>query len=99
MKESYLATLRECRREFSRYQDLRKVLNSRRMDYSNHLARLQRAKKEKPQLEVLVRESKVKFEEAQTELLENMMRLDDLKVKEEKGLRPRCTRHGTNIWH
>ena len=78
---NYLTLLKESRHCYHKIIELRKKLETRRLDYAANLSRLQKAKKEKPQLEQVLQQSKMKFEDTQRELLSKMIELEQFKVK------------------
>ncbi|KAI8138872.1 hypothetical protein BJV82DRAFT_280222 [Fennellomyces sp. T-0311] len=75
----YMQLLRDSRTCYSKIVELRKKLETKRLDYAAHLSRLQKAKKEKPQLEQLLQQSKIKYEDTQRELLTKMIDLEQYK--------------------
>ncbi|KAI9495020.1 hypothetical protein BDB00DRAFT_815522 [Zychaea mexicana] len=75
----YLTLLRDSRACYHKIVELRRKLETRRLDYAAHLSRLQKAKKEKPQLEQLLHQSKMKYEETQRDLLTKMIELEQFK--------------------
>ncbi|KAG2219789.1 hypothetical protein INT45_008880, partial [Circinella minor] len=83
---NYLTLLKESRHCYHKIVELRKKLETRRLDYAAHLGRLQKAKKEKPQLEQILQQSKMKFEETQRELLSKMIELEQFKEKHRDAL-------------
>ncbi|KAF7723964.1 hypothetical protein EC973_001480 [Apophysomyces ossiformis] len=77
MKENYMAMLERGLQEYKEYQNLRKKLESRRLDYDAKLSRLQKSKKEKPELEQEMHAAKMKYEETEYDLLQKMVRLQE----------------------
>ncbi|KAJ3374482.1 hypothetical protein GGF31_007260 [Allomyces arbusculus] len=63
MHTSYLSILEEYVGESKKYSELRRKLESRRLDYDAKLNKMQKAKKEKPELEEEVRAAQYKYEE------------------------------------
>ncbi|KAI9313388.1 hypothetical protein BX666DRAFT_2030185 [Dichotomocladium elegans] len=87
LNDSYLQLLRDSRKCYDEYREIRKKLEMRRLDYAANLGRLQKAKKEKPQLEQILQQSRIKYEETENDLLQHMMLLDDYKEKHRKALK------------
>ncbi|KAL1933071.1 hypothetical protein VTP01DRAFT_8749 [Rhizomucor pusillus] len=77
VKEGYMRTLEDALREYKEYQALKKKLEGRRLDYDAKLARLQKAKKEKPEWEQEMQAAKLKYEETEYELLQKMVQLQE----------------------
>ncbi|KAJ3356566.1 hypothetical protein GGF32_001459 [Allomyces javanicus] len=63
MHTDYLSILEEYVGESKKYSELRRKLESRRLDYDAKLNKMQKAKKEKPELEEEVRAAQYKYEE------------------------------------
>ncbi|KAI9253392.1 hypothetical protein BDA99DRAFT_540643 [Phascolomyces articulosus] len=82
----YIHLLKESRTCYHKIVDLRRKLETRRLDYAAHLSRLQKAKKEKPQLEQVLQQSKMKFEDTQRELLSKMIDLEQYKEMHREAL-------------
>lgn len=80
LNNNYLRLLRDSRECYKDYLEIRRKLEMRRLDYAANLSRLQKAKKEKPQLEQLLQQSRIKYEETESELLRQMVQLDEYKV-------------------
>lgn len=80
LNNNYLRLLRDSRECYKEYLEIRRKLEMRRLDYAANLSRLQKAKKEKPQLEQLLQQSRIKYEETESELLRQMVQLDEYKV-------------------
>lgn len=81
VKEGYMRTLEDALREYKEYQALKKKLEGRRLDYDAKLARLQKAKKEKPEWEQEMQAAKLKYEETEYELLQKMVQLQEYEVR------------------
>lgn len=82
VKEDYMDTLERGMQEYREYLNLRKKLESRRLDYDAKLSKLQKAKKEKPELEQEMQASKMKYEETEYDLIQKMMYLQDFEVSD-----------------
>lgn len=80
LKENYMATLEGALQEYKEYQSLKKKLESRRLDYDAKLSRLQKAKKEKPELEQEMQAAKIKYEETEYDLIQKMVYLQEYEV-------------------
>lgn len=85
MKYTYLDKLDEGLQQFKEYQQLRKKLESRRLDYDAKLGRLQKSKKEKPELEQEMQAAKIKYEDTEYEVIQRMAMLQEFEVKNKKG--------------
>lgn len=83
MKYDYLDKLEEGMNQFKEYQSLRKKLESRRLDYDAKLARLQKSKKEKPELEQEMQAAKIKYEEAEYDVIQKLASLQEFEVNEQ----------------
>ena len=70
--------------EYKEYDSLRKKLTSRRLDYDSKLNRLNKAKKEKPELEQEMQAARMKYEDTEHDLIQKMAYLQEFEVK--KGL-------------
>ncbi|KAI9276094.1 hypothetical protein BY458DRAFT_136729 [Sporodiniella umbellata] len=77
MKYEYLDKLDEGMTHFKDYQNIRRKLESRRLDYDSKLSRLQKSKKEKPELEQEVQSAKIKYEEAEYDVMQKLASLQD----------------------
>ncbi|CDH55585.1 hypothetical protein RO3G_06765 [Lichtheimia corymbifera JMRC:FSU:9682] len=87
LNNNYLRLLRDSRECYKDYLEIRRKLEMRRLDYAANLSRLQKAKKEKPQLEQLLQQSRIKYEETESELLRQMVQLDEYKEQHRVALR------------
>ncbi|KAI7878808.1 hypothetical protein K492DRAFT_170594 [Lichtheimia hyalospora FSU 10163] len=87
LNNNYLRLLRDSRECYKDYLDIRRKLEMRRLDYAANLSRLQKAKKEKPQLEQLLQQSRIKYEETENELLRQMVQLDEYKEQHRVALK------------
>ncbi|ORY97659.1 hypothetical protein BCR43DRAFT_563071 [Syncephalastrum racemosum] len=87
VKEDYMETLERGMQEYREYLNLRKKLESRRLDYDAKLSKLQKAKKEKPELEQEMQASKMKYEETEYDLIQKMMYLQDFEYEHFESLR------------
>ncbi|KNE54147.1 hypothetical protein AMAG_00145 [Allomyces macrogynus ATCC 38327] len=77
MHTNYLSILEEYVGESKKYSELRRKLESRRLDYDAKLNKMQKAKKEKPELEEEVRAAQYKYEETLHDLEGKMAYLLD----------------------
>ena len=80
LKDDYMSTLEVGLQEYKDYLALKKKLESRRLDYDAKLGRLQKAKKEKPELEQEMQASKLKYEETEYDLIQKMVYLQEFEV-------------------
>jgi hypothetical protein len=80
MKNNYLEKLEEGLAMFKEYSNLRKRLESRRLDYDSKLVRLQKSKKEKPELEQEMQASKMKYEDSEYDVIQKMAQLQEFEV-------------------
>ncbi|CAO3629550.1 unnamed protein product [Mucor hiemalis] len=77
MRTDYLEKLEEGLTMFKEYSNLRKKLESRRLDYDAKLGRLQKSKKEKPELEQELQASKMKYEDSEYDVIQKMATLQE----------------------
>jgi len=63
--------------QMKEYQTLQKKLNSRRQDYDAKLAKVQKAKKEKPEWEEEMQAAKVKYEEMRENVMTSMTTINE----------------------
>ncbi|CEP07001.1 hypothetical protein [Parasitella parasitica] len=77
MKANYMEKLDEGLAQFKEYLVLRKKLESRRLDYDSKLGRLQKSKKEKPDLEQEMQAAKMKYEDSEYDVIQQMAALQD----------------------
>ncbi|KAI8354600.1 hypothetical protein EDC96DRAFT_516653 [Choanephora cucurbitarum] len=77
MKSIYLEKLDDGLTQFKEYQQLRKKLESRRLDYDSKLGRLQKSKKEKPELEQEMQAAKLKYEDSEYDVIQKMAALQE----------------------
>lgn len=84
MKTDYLEKLEEGLTMFKEYSNLRKKLESRRLDYDAKLGRLQKSKKEKPELEQELQASKMKYEDSEYDVIQKMVSLQEFEVNRKK---------------
>ncbi|KAI9266483.1 hypothetical protein BDA99DRAFT_505805 [Phascolomyces articulosus] len=87
LKEDYIGTLEHGLAEYKEYLALKKKLESRRLDYDSKLGRLQKAKKEKPELEQEMQASKLKYEETEYDLIQKMVYLQEFEDTHYETLR------------
>ncbi|KAI8968509.1 hypothetical protein BDF20DRAFT_801388, partial [Mycotypha africana] len=74
---SYIEKLDEGMALYKDYQNLKKKLESRRLDLDAKLNRLQKSKKEKPELEQEMQAAKMKYEDTEYDLIQKMVALQD----------------------
>ncbi|CAO3679447.1 unnamed protein product [Rhizopus stolonifer] len=86
MKYDYLDKLDEGMNHFKEYQNIRRKLESRRLDYDGKLARLQKSKKEKPELEVEVQSARTKYEEAEYDVMQKLAFLQEFEDEHYQAL-------------
>ncbi|KAI8065005.1 hypothetical protein BDF21DRAFT_346446 [Thamnidium elegans] len=77
IKTEYMEKLDEGLALFKDYANLRKRLESRRLDYDAKIGRLQKSKKEKPELEQELQASKMKYEDAEYDVIQKMISLQE----------------------
>lgn len=80
IRTGYLATLESGLLEYKEYDSLRKKLASRRLDYDSKLNRLNKAKKEKPELEQEMQASRIKYEDTEHDLIQKMAYIQEFEV-------------------
>lgn len=81
IRTGYLSTLENGLLEYKEYDSLRKKLASRRLDYDSKLNRLNKAKKEKPELEQEMQASRIKYEDTEHDLIQKMAYIQEFEVK------------------
>lgn len=81
IKMGYMTTLENGLQEYKEYDSLRKKLASRRLDYDSKLNRLNKAKKEKPELEQEMQASRIKYEDTEHDLIQKMAYIQEFEVK------------------
>lgn len=69
------------------YQTLQKKLQSRRQDYDAKLAKVQKAKKEKPEWEEEMQAAKAKYEETRENVLNLMTTINESQVRKKTHTR------------
>ncbi|KAF9988063.1 hypothetical protein BGZ75_010113 [Mortierella antarctica] len=74
---SYIECLERAQAQMKEYQALHKKLSSRRLDYDAKLAKVQKAKKEKPEWEEEMQASKAKYEETRECVLAIMSAINE----------------------
>ncbi|KAF9898426.1 hypothetical protein BX616_004045, partial [Lobosporangium transversale] len=74
---SYLDCLEKSQAQMKEYQALQKKLLSRRQDYDSKLAKVQKAKKEKPEWEEEMQAAKAKYEETRENVLNLMTTINE----------------------
>lgn len=77
MRTEYMEKLEEGLQQFKEYSILRKRLESRRLDYDAKIGRLQKSKKEKPDLEQEMQASKMKYEDSEYDVIQKMATLQE----------------------
>lgn len=80
IKMGYMTTLDNGLQEYKEYDSLRKKLASRRLDYDSKLNRLNKAKKEKPELEQEMQASRIKYEDTEHDLIQKMAYIQEFEV-------------------
>lgn len=80
MKAEYMEKLDQGLQHYKEYQALRKKLESRRLDYDAKLSRLQKSKKEKPELEQEMQAAKLKYEDSEYDVVQKMATLQEFEV-------------------
>ncbi|KNE72444.1 hypothetical protein AMAG_20523 [Allomyces macrogynus ATCC 38327] len=80
LRAGFLADLEEYVQESQRYNELKRKLESRRLDYDAKLAKVQKSKKEKPELEEEVRAAQFKYEESMQDVENQMVYLSEFEV-------------------
>jgi len=68
------------------YQALQKKLHSRRLDYDSKLAKVQKAKKEKPEWEEEMQSAKAKYEETREHVLGIMAAIHETQASEKTSI-------------
>ncbi|KAF9276718.1 hypothetical protein BGZ68_009829 [Mortierella alpina] len=74
---SYIECLERAQAQMKEYQALQKKLSSRRLDYDAKLAKVQKAKKEKPEWEEEMQAAKAKYEETRECVLAIMTAINE----------------------
>lgn len=77
IRDSYMASLDRSMTDMKEYQQLKKKLESRRLDYDAKLNKVQKSKKEKPELEEEMRSAQGKYEESISDLQNRMLKLSE----------------------
>ncbi|CAG8483304.1 9483_t:CDS:2 [Acaulospora colombiana] len=77
VREEFLEGTESTIAELKQYQQLKRKLESRRLDYDAKLNRVQKSKKEKPELEEELRASKEKYDDTMEELHSKMQFIND----------------------
>jgi uncharacterized protein involved in exopolysaccharide biosynthesis len=77
----YMATLINGLQDYKEYDSLRKTLASRRLHYDSKLNRLNKAKKEKPELEQEMQAARIKYEDTEHDLIQKMAYIQEFEVK------------------
>ncbi|KAF9997947.1 hypothetical protein BGZ65_006494, partial [Modicella reniformis] len=84
---SYLDSLERSQAQMKEYQTLQKKLHSRRQDYDAKLAKVQKAKKEKPEWEEEMQAAKAKYEEMRENVLTLMTTINESQDENISGLK------------
>ncbi|KAG0204809.1 hypothetical protein BGX28_003381 [Mortierella sp. GBA30] len=74
---TYIECLERAQAQMKEYQALQKKLHSRRLDYDAKLAKVQKAKKEKPEWEEEMQAAKAKYEDTRESLLQVMTTINE----------------------
>lgn len=82
IKTGYMTTLENGLQEYKEYDTLKKKLTSRRLDYDSKLNRLNKAKKEKPELEQEMQAARIKYEDTEHDLIQKMAYIQEFEVGE-----------------
>ncbi|CAG8598993.1 21819_t:CDS:2 [Rhizophagus irregularis] len=77
VRDDFLFGLSSSIEEFKQYQQLKRKLESRRLDYDAKLNKVQKSKKEKPELEEEMRAAKEKYEVTMEDINNKMFALND----------------------
>jgi hypothetical protein len=80
IEKGYMATLANGLQDYKEYDSLRKKLASRRLDYDSKLNRLNKAKKEKPELEQEMQAARIKYEDTEHDLIQKMAYIQEFEV-------------------
>ncbi|CEP11464.1 hypothetical protein [Parasitella parasitica] len=86
IRMSYMTTLENGLQEYKEYDSLRKKLESRRLDYDSKINRLNKAKKEKPELEQEMQASRIKYEDTEHDLIQKMAYLQEFENEHRDAL-------------
>ncbi|KAI3643428.1 hypothetical protein MP228_012983 [Amoeboaphelidium protococcarum] len=85
-RECFVARLEEYMQEVKTYKHLKSKLENRRLDYDAKVNRLQKSKKENPNLDEEMRAAQLKYEETLQELETLMISLNDKEQNQLDGL-------------
>ncbi|CAG8545051.1 27568_t:CDS:2, partial [Gigaspora margarita] len=77
VREDFLESLDASIEDLKQYQNMKKKLESRRLNYDAKLNKMQKSKKEKPELEEEMRAAKEKYEDTKEELHKKMATIND----------------------
>ncbi|GAA5811198.1 hypothetical protein MFLAVUS_004629 [Mucor flavus] len=86
IREVYLKILETGLQNYKDYDTLRKKLASRRLDYDSKLNRLNKAKKEKPELEQEMQASRIKYEDTEHDLIQKMAYIQEFENEHRDAL-------------
>ncbi|KAL9547467.1 hypothetical protein PS6_007115 [Mucor atramentarius] len=82
IRMGYMTTLENGLQEYKEYDSLRKKLASRRLDYDSKLNRLNKAKKEKPELEQEMQAARIKYEDTEHDLIQKMAYIQEFEASD-----------------
>ncbi|CAG8489510.1 7373_t:CDS:2 [Scutellospora calospora] len=77
VREDFIESLDASIEDLKQYQQMKKKLESRRLNYDAKLSKMQKSKKEKPELEEEMRNAKEKYEDSKEELHKKMRTIND----------------------
>ncbi|KAL7321463.1 hypothetical protein PS15m_001227 [Mucor circinelloides] len=86
IRMGYMTTLENGLQEYKEYDLLRKKLASRRLDYDSKLNRLNKAKKEKPELEQEMQAARIKYEDTEHDLIQKMAYIQEFENEHRDAL-------------
>ncbi|KAG1456410.1 hypothetical protein G6F56_006838 [Rhizopus delemar] len=86
IKNRYMSVLENGLQEYKDYDALRKKLELKRLDYDSKLNRLNKAKKEKPELEQEMQGAKMKYEDTEHDLIQKMAYLQEFENEHRDAL-------------
>ncbi|KAI8984338.1 hypothetical protein BDF20DRAFT_859361 [Mycotypha africana] len=86
IKAKYQTILEAGLKDYKEFDALRKKLASRRLDYDSKLNRLNKAKREKPELEQEMQAAKIKYEETENDLIHRMAYLEEFETVHRNAL-------------
>ncbi|CAG8643534.1 28289_t:CDS:2 [Dentiscutata erythropus] len=77
VREDFLESLDASIEDLKQYQNMKRKLESRRLNYDAKLSKMQKSKKEKPELEEEMRAAKEKYEDTKEELNKKMVTINE----------------------